>query len=225
LKGAKDAIEATQALFRNGCSGDPETYLSVYEEWVDNECSSEWCDEEKVNSRALEEADALLAKVHKALQRQEIPILDTLDRGSQERSAASLTALMVAFPDNVAVANDPTAVKEGFRQVSTFQTAPTVLHVHPSSVIKKTEAGVDMILFLSRRVARGGMNMQLALVVSSVSQDLVLQAAQMNIGTGQVLEDFKEQLQAMKHVSKDFVADKCREHEVSLLSDCRAARN
>ena len=172
-------------------SGDHETYLNVFEAWLDNDKDPQWCQQEGLVPVALESADELLRKVHQAMGRTSLPALEFPSTRRSQRSAAILQSLCSGYLHQLATAADNSNSKKGFWLVDEGQVNPRLATLHRASVLNG-QSNVAMVLFSEASAFSDGKQMLCG--VSKVEPDWALQAASFSGGS---LEDLRQALEAM----------------------------
>jgi HrpA-like RNA helicase len=111
-------------------SGDHETVLRVYQEWVEND-KNDWCEANGVSSAILKAADASLRKVHKFMSSKGIPIsrMDPTDTSSEN----ILRAFCAGYFNNTAKPNS-SEPKQGLTLTRDYETNPTAVNVFRNSI-------------------------------------------------------------------------------------------
>lgn len=172
-------------------SGDHETYLNVFEAWLDNDKDPEWCQQQGLMAVSLEAADELLSKVHQAMGRNKLPALQFSGR-ARLRSAAIVQSLCSGYFHQLATAADLSSPKKGFWLVDQGQVNPRLASLHRSSVLN-AQSGVTMVLFTQATAFADGKQMLCG--VSKVEPAWALEAASFN---GDTLQGLQQALEAME---------------------------
>ena len=201
FSGSFDEQNAAKDHFRMP-SGDHETFLNVYEEWMDQppEKRKAWADREHVNHAALKRASALMRKVQRRLQRvkvNRIPLL--VPKEDEDRSDLIVKALAAGLAHNTAAAKDKSRGKEGFHLVEGHQTNPTLLRVHPVSSLDLS-GSIPFVVFQSRTLTRKGDVMITGVTKATESQ--IIKANEVVNTVGSWFDDFKTQIRNMATVNK-----------------------
>ena len=199
--GSQEEQKSTQQKFSidNDCFGDLELNLIVYEEWVANDKSKEWCTNNQVCAQVLFAADALLVKVHKTLARAEIPF--SYPTPGMERTRLINLSICCGYADNIAIANVTDSPNGGFRLLNGYNTNPVTVRLHPKGIISKTTKGVDTIVYQKKQISKKGD--QLLLGITVIDTKLLLEAKEITLGADE-FRQFKEDLKNMKHEKSVF---------------------
>lgn len=155
-------------------SGDHETYLNVFEAWLANQKSREWCSQQGLHSAVLEAADEILRKVHRVMGQNQLPAVHFSGNDSSQRSTAIMQSLCAGYFRQLASAADPTDSAAGFWLVEDYDTNPKAAGLVRGSVLQNTSP-VHTVLF-GQQLATGNGNKVLA-CVSQVDPQWVVQAA------------------------------------------------
>ena len=164
-------------------SGDHVTYLNVFEAWLANHKSQQWCDQQGLHSAVLEAADEILHKVHRVMGQHLLPTVQFPGNDSTQRSEAILQSLCAGHFRQLASAADPTDSKLGFWLVEDYESNPKAAGLHRGSVLLNTSQ-IHTVLF-GQQLATGNGEKLLA-CVSQVDPQWVVQAAS---GDGAALQN------------------------------------
>ena len=155
-------------------SGDHETYLNVFEAWLANHKSQQWCSQQGLHSAVLEAADDILRKVHRVMGQHLLPAVQFPGNDSRQRAEAVLQSLCAGYFRQLASAADPTDSKAGFWLVEDYDTNPKAVALHRGSVLSN-KSQIHTVLF-GQQLATGNGDKLLA-CVSQVQPQWVVQAA------------------------------------------------
>ena len=156
-------------------SGDHETYLNIFEAWLANHKSQQWCDQQGLHSAVLEAADEILRKVHRVMGQNLLPAVQFPGKDSSQRSKAILQSLCAGYFRQLASAADPTDSKAGFWLVEDYDTNPKAAGLHKGSVLLNTSP-IHTVLF-GQQLAAGNGEKLLACVSRVEDLQWVVQAA------------------------------------------------
>lgn len=127
-------------------SGDHETYLNVYEAWLSNNKSQQWCDQHGLHSPLLEAASEALSKVHRVMGQHMLVPQQFPGSDMSQRSEAILQSLCAGYFRQLASAADPNDPKGGFWLVEDYDVNPKAAALYRSSVLSNQQ-DVHTVLF------------------------------------------------------------------------------
>lgn len=157
--GSNEEQIAAKKVFAVGTSGEHETALMVYEAWAAAGKRRSWSDQHHVSHDLLQVADDTLSKIHQILS-SSADISLSYPPHCAQRSATIVESIVHGFPDNTAVAKDPTNIKEQFSVVEGSETNPLHAKLLPSAalVVSQTAAQpaveVEMVVYHSLSSSR-----------------------------------------------------------------------
>lgn len=184
------ATAAGNRVFQHNCqpvqsvfaakSGDPETYLNVYQAWIHNGKSSAWCMQHQLVESALVAADGMLGRVLAAMARCSLAVMQLSSTADPvQRSSAIMQSLTTGFFQQTATAASQTDAQGRFFVSDQYLTSPTEAVLHNKSSLSAANGNaIGMVLYFDRILTAGGRHIlagvgkiQSAWVVAAASFD------------------------------------------------------
>ena len=138
-------------------SGDPETYLNIFEAWVSSNRNNQWCNQHSLVLSALTAAETVLTIVLAAMNRCKLKDL-SMSSSQAGRTDAIMQSLTAGFFQQTA-SNAGPGVKScrQFFITSDYLTNPTSADLHTRSVLTDTAAdSTGMVLYFSCSMLANG---------------------------------------------------------------------
>jgi hypothetical protein len=156
-----------------------ETYLNVYEAWLEAGKNTDWCTAMCVPAATLRAADELLRKVHRAMERIKMPTRTfSGPRTGGDRSEVIMRSLAVGFFTQTAIASDLGNARKSFWLAEDYDIKPTSADLHMGCVLRSM-ANVQHVIYLQRSARADGSSMLSC--VGRVEPEWLIEAATSNL--------------------------------------------
>ena len=158
-------------------SGDPETYLNIFEAWLGTNKNTAWCSQHRLISSALTAAEGLLTTVLAAMARCSLSDVSfASSRQQTSRSDAIMQSLTMGFFQQTATsAGSGTRSQGQFFITDDYLTNPTSALLHNRSTLNVAASSAGMVLFFSRSMLADGRHVIAG--VGQIQSDWVVNAA------------------------------------------------
>ena len=171
--------QPTQSAFA-AKSGDAETYLNLYQAWLQSGKSHAWCSQHRLVQSAFVAAEDMLKRVLAAMARCNLAVIQLNGTSTpSHRSDAIMQSLTTGFFRQTATAASQTNAQGRFFVTDQYLTSPTAAVLHNRSSLSAADGNaIGMVLYFDRTLTAGGQHIlagvgriQPAWVVAAASFD------------------------------------------------------